>query len=36
MNIKSSAKRAAEIVRKLLALARQQTLQNEVVSSARC
>ena len=32
MNIKSSANRAAELVRKLLALARQQTLQNEVVS----
>ncbi len=31
-NIKSSANRAAELVRKLLALARQQTLQNEVVS----
>ncbi len=31
MNIKSSANRAAELVRKLLALARQQTLQNEVV-----
>ena len=30
MNIKSSANRAAELVRKLLALARQQTLQNEV------
>ncbi|MCZ7596059.1 MAG: response regulator [Hyphomicrobium sp.] len=32
MNIKSSANRAAELVRKLLALARQQTLQNEVVN----
>jgi two-component system, cell cycle sensor histidine kinase and response regulator CckA len=32
MNIKSSANRAAELVRKLLALARQQTLQNECVS----
>ena len=30
-NIQSSANRAAELVRKLLALARQQTLQNEVV-----
>jgi two-component system cell cycle sensor histidine kinase/response regulator CckA len=32
MNIKSSANRAAELVRKLLALARQQTLQNEVIN----
>ena len=32
MNIQSSANRAAELVRKLLALARQQTLQNEVVN----
>ena len=32
MNIKSSANRAAELVRKLLSLARQQTLQNEVVN----
>ncbi len=31
-NIQSSANRAAELVRKLLALARQQTLQNEVVN----
>jgi len=31
-NIQSSANRAADLVRKLLALARQQTLQNEVVS----
>ncbi len=31
-NIKSSANRAAELVRKLLALARQQTLQNEVIN----
>ena len=31
-NIKDSASRAAELVRKLLALARQQTLQNEVLS----
>ncbi len=31
-NIQASANRAAELVRKLLALARQQTLQNEVVS----
>jgi two-component system cell cycle sensor histidine kinase/response regulator CckA len=31
MNIKSSANRAAELVRKLLALARQQTLRNEVI-----
>ncbi len=30
-NIQTSANRAAELVRKLLALARQQTLQNEVV-----
>ena len=30
-NIQSSANRAAELVRKLLALARQQTLQNQVV-----
>jgi len=30
-NIKASANRAAELVRKLLALARQQTLQNEIV-----
>ncbi len=33
-NIKASALRAAELVRKLLALARQQTLQNEVVNLA--
>jgi two-component system cell cycle sensor histidine kinase/response regulator CckA len=32
MNIKLSANRAAELVRKLLALARQQTLQNEVIN----
>ncbi len=32
MNIKSSANRAAELVRKLLTLARQQTLQNEVIN----
>jgi two-component system, cell cycle sensor histidine kinase and response regulator CckA len=32
MNIKQSANRAAELVRKLLALARQQTLQNEVIN----
>lgn len=31
-NIQQSANRAAELVRKLLALARQQTLQNEVVN----
>jgi two-component system cell cycle sensor histidine kinase/response regulator CckA len=31
-NIKASANRAAELVRKLLALARQQTLQNEVLN----
>jgi len=31
-NIKASAVRAAELVRKLLALARQQTLQNEVLN----
>jgi two-component system cell cycle sensor histidine kinase/response regulator CckA len=31
-NIKASANRAAELVRKLLALARQQTLQNEVIN----
>jgi two-component system cell cycle sensor histidine kinase/response regulator CckA len=31
-NIQASANRAAELVRKLLALARQQTLQNEVVN----
>ena len=31
-NIKASANRAAELVRKLLALARQQTLRNEVVN----
>lgn len=33
-NIQASANRAAELVRKLLALARQQTLQNEVISLA--
>jgi len=33
-NIKASANRAAELVRKLLALARQQTLQNEVMNLA--
>jgi two-component system cell cycle sensor histidine kinase/response regulator CckA len=33
-NIKASANRAAELVRKLLALARQQTLQNEVINLA--
>lgn len=32
LNIQASANRAAELVRKLLALARQQTLQNEVVN----
>jgi two-component system cell cycle sensor histidine kinase/response regulator CckA len=32
INIKQSANRAAELVRKLLTLARQQTLQNEVVN----
>jgi len=31
-NIQQSANRAAELVRKLLALARQQTLQNEIVN----
>jgi len=31
-NIKASANRAAELVRKLLALARQQTLRNEVIN----
>ncbi|MFA5897957.1 MAG: response regulator [Hyphomicrobium sp.] len=33
-NIQASANRAAELVRKLLALARQQTLQNEVINLA--
>jgi two-component system, cell cycle sensor histidine kinase and response regulator CckA len=32
ISIKQSANRAAELVRKLLALARQQTLQNEVIN----